>query len=191
MNKFLCCTFFAIAASSLAHAEGAYVGAAVASAGDSHIEVGAAGTPSRHDATREQTQLRFFGGYELDQHWGLEAGYHGLGGSTAFDADGARLKLRTRVLYAAAKGTWQLSEDWSLFAKAGVARSRLQMDLSSGSNTAATSTSRTGAYLSAGASWLVTRDVALQVELERINKLRYQGLELGMNRLSLGLRYNF
>lgn len=202
MNKVLCsaakssivaiATAVTIAAAPLAHADGLYAGVSIAGAGNGHLEERDAGTVVRHDAKRDQTRLRIFGGFDLDPQWGVEAGYHGLGGDTSFDLDGGgKLKVHTSAIYLAARRNWQMSEDWSLFAKAGLARGRLQLDLSGGGGTTGAATSKTGAYLSAGASWMLTRDMAVQLELEHMTTLRYDGLEAGMNHLSLGLRYHF
>jgi len=192
MNKLLYTAFAAaVIAAPLVHAEGPYIGAAIAGAGSSHIEERENGTLVRYEPTRKQTQLRLFGGLDLDQQWGLETGYHGLGGRTTFDANGGKLKVRSDVFYLAGKRTWQLGEDWSLFAKAGLARSHAQMEVSNSGGAASASVSKTGAYLSAGAAWMVAKDVALQVELERIKQLHAEGLDVGLNRLSLGVRYNF
>lgn len=192
MNKLLYAAFVATAfAAPLAHAEGPYAGLSLANAGESHIEENSGGTLTRYDAKRKQSQLRVFGGYDFDAHWGVEAGYHGLDGRTTFQLPGNELTVRTSAFYLAAKRSWQLGQDWSLFAKAGVASSHMELDLSNGAGTANKTASKTGAFVSAGVSYLLTKDVALQLELEHIGKVRSDGLESGIGKLSLGLRYHF
>jgi OOP family OmpA-OmpF porin len=192
MNKLLYAAFVATAiAAPLAHAEGPYVGLSLANPGESHIQESSGGTVTRYDAKRKQSQLRVFGGYDFDAEWGVEAGYHGLDGRTTFDLPGNELTVHTSAFYLAAKRSWQLGQDWSLFAKAGVASSHMELDLSSGAGTANKSASKTGAFVSAGASYMLSKNVALQLELEHISKVRSDGLEAGISKLSLGVRYNF
>lgn len=192
MNKLLCTAFIAaVFAAPLAHAEGAYVGLSLAGSGESHIQESSGGTVTRYDAKRKQSQLRLFGGYDFDADWGVEAGYHGLDGRTTFQLPGQELNVHTTAFYLAAKRNWQLGQDWSLFAKAGMARTHLELDLSGAAGTANRSASKTGAFASVGAAYMLSKNVALQLELEHIGKVHIDGLEAGVGKLSLGVNYHF
>ncbi|NVD70395.1 porin family protein [Duganella sp. BJB488] len=192
MKKIICTAFVALAASSLAHAEGMYVGANVSSRTDGNIKYTENGVTTEHSAAKRATPIGLFAGYDLSPVWALEAGYRTDGGSTSFDlSPGYRLKTRVSTAYLAARGTWKLSEDWSLFGKAGVGQGRLKMDISGKNAPAGESVNKTGLYLSAGASYLVTRDVALQLELEHTNKLEHDGFTAKTDRFALGVRFDF
>jgi opacity protein-like surface antigen len=103
-----------------------------------------------------------FAGYVLSPSWALEAGYRGLGNEYTFDfPDSYRLKLKPSVAYLAARNTWQLSDDWSLYGKVGVAQGRMKVDLSDKSGSGSSSVHKTGLYRGLGVAYMVTRDVAL------------------------------
>jgi OOP family OmpA-OmpF porin len=192
MNKFLCIAVAILSASSLARAEDFYVGANVSPWTNGHVKFTDNGVTTEHDASRKANLAGLFAGYVFSPNWALEAGYHGTLGSTNFDvAPGYQLKARNSAAYLAARGTWQLNEDWSLFAKAGAAQGRLALDFSGKDAPAGATTHKTGAYLSVGASWLVTKDIAVQLELEHTDKLKHEGLNANMDRFALGMRFGF
>ncbi|RFP10605.1 MULTISPECIES: porin family protein [unclassified Duganella] len=192
MKKTVCSALIALAASPLAHAEGVYVGANVSGRTDGSVKYTENGVTTDHGAVKKATPLGLFAGYDLSPVWALEAGYRNDSSSTSFDiSPGYQLKTRVSTAYLAARGTWKLSEDWALFGKAGVAQGRLKMDISGKDAPPGESAHKTGLYLSVGASYLITKDVALQLELERSDKLKHEGLTAGTNRLALGVRFGF
>ncbi|MQA41169.1 porin family protein [Rugamonas aquatica] len=192
MKKFVCSALVVLTASSLAHADGLYAGVNISPSEDGHVSYTEKGVTTQHNAVQKQTPFAVFAGYDLSPDWALEGGYRGSGGSTSFDImPGYQLKVRTSAAYLAARGTWKLNDDWSLFGKAGLARSSLKLDIRGQNAPPDQSMNKTGLYLSAGASYVVSKDVALQVELERIGKLNYEGLSVGLNRLALGVRFGF
>jgi len=192
MKKIICTAFVALAASSLANAEGMYVGANVSSRTNGNINYTENGVTTERSAVKRATPVGLFAGYDLSPVWALEAGYRSDGGSTSFDLNpGYQLKARVSTGYLAARGTWKLSEDWSLFGKAGIAQGRLKMDISGKNAPAGESVNKTGLYLSVGASYLMTKDVALQLELEHTNKLEHDGLTAKTDRFALGVRVDF
>lgn len=184
--------FVVVTASSLAHAEGLYVGVNVSPQTNGNVKYTDKGVTTERSAAKKATPFGLFAGYDLSPVWALEAGYRSDGGSTSFDlSPGYRLKTRVSTGYLAARGTWKLSEDWSLFGKAGIAQGRMKMDISGKDAPAGESVHKTGLYLSVGASYLVTRDVALQLELEHTNKLEHDGFTAKTDRLALGVRVDF
>lgn len=192
MKKIICTAFVALAASSLAHAEGMYVGANVSARTSGHIQFTESGMTTERSAVKRATPFGLFAGYDLSPVWALEAGYRTDGGSTTFDLNpGYQLKARVSTGYLAARGTWKLNEDWSLFGKAGVGQGRLKMDISGKNAPAGESVNKTGLYLSVGAAYLVMRDVALQLELEHNNKLEHNGFTAKTDRFALGVRVDF
>lgn len=192
MKRIFISAVFAIAFAPFAQAEDFYLGANIASGTDGHVNVTEGGTTTRHDASGKQRPLGLYAGYVLSPGWALEAGYSGSGGSTDFDLDaGRRLRLRTSMGYLAVRADWKLGEAWSLYGKAGVAQGRLKLDASGPGAGPDERVHKTGAYLGVGAAWFVTKDVALQLELEHTTKLKYEELTAKMDKISLGVRFGF
>ncbi len=192
MKKIVCSALAALAASSLAHAEGLYVGANVSGRTDGNVKFTENGVTTERGAVKKATPLGLFAGYDLSPVWALEAGYRTDGGSTSFDlSPGYQLNTRVSTAYLAARGTWKLSEDWALFGKAGIGQGRMKMDVSGKNAPSGESVHKTGLYLSVGASYMVSKDVALQLEVERSDKLKHEGFTANTNRISLGVRFGF
>lgn len=178
---------------SSAHAEDFYIGANYGPRTDGHVIVREGGVTMRRDAVTHQRHIGMFAGYVLSPRCALEAGYDGVGGSTDYRVNDGRLKLHTQVAYLAARGTWKLSDDWSLFGKAGVAQGRLEIDRDwTGAGVGAGTTVRkNGAYLGVGAAYAVANNVSLQLELERTPEIKHEGLTASTNKISLGARFDF
>lgn len=190
MKKILATVAAALALAPFARAEDLYIGANYGPRTDGYINVSEGGTTTRRDAVTHQQRIGVFAGYVLSPAWSLEAGYDGFGGSTDYEVPAGRLKLRTKVAYLAARGTWKLSNDWSLYGKAGVAQGRLAVDFS-GDDRGGETARKNGAYLSVGAAYLVAKDVSLQLELEHTSKIKYEGLSASMGKISIGARFGF
>lgn len=192
MKKIVCSALISLAASSLAHAEGLYVGATVSGQTDGSVKFTENGVTTDRGAVKKATPLGLFAGYDLSPVWALEAGFRTDSNSTSFDlTPGYQLKTSVSTAYLAARGTWKLSEDWSLFGKAGIAQGRMKLDVSGKDAPPGESAHKTGLYLSVGASYLISKDVALQLELERTDKLKHEGFTANMNRIVLGVRFGF
>ncbi|WP_373990468.1 outer membrane beta-barrel protein [Duganella sp. BuS-21] len=193
MNKFLCSTLIALAASSLAHAEDLYIGAGFSAADKGHIRyTGSGGVEHDSEAKRSGVAAGLFVGYVLSPSWALEAGYRGIGNTQKFDLDpGYQIKVRTGMTYLAARNTWRLSEDWALYGKLGVAQGRLKAGIIGKDAPPDATVKKNGVYLGLGASYMVSKDIALQLELEHTHKLRLEGLNASMDKFSLGVRVGF
>lgn len=192
MKKIVCSALIALAASSLAHAEGLYVGANISPQTNGNVKFTENGVTTDRSEVKKATPLGLFAGYELSPLWALEAGYRTDSNSTSFDlSPGYQLKTRVSTAYVAARGTWKLSEDWSLFGKAGLAQGRMKLDVSGKDAPSGVSEHKTGLYLSVGASYLISKDVALQLEFERTAKLKHEGFAANPSRIALGVRVGF
>jgi OOP family OmpA-OmpF porin len=192
MNKFLCSTLIALAACSLARAEDMYIGASISSFGKARIKYFDDGVTTERRSTKRDPALSVFAGYALSPSWALEAGYRGIGDDNVFElAQGYQLKTRTRMGYIAARNTWQLSEDWALYGKVGVAQGRFNAGIHGKDAPAAETVKKNGLYLALGAAYMVSKDVSLQLELEHTDKLKQQGLSASMDKVSLGVRVGF
>ena len=192
MKKIVCSTLLAVAATSMVHAEGLYVGANVSSATDGKIQYAAGGAKIQRNASGKAVPFGILAGYELTPAWALEGSYRASGGATSFDLDpGYQFKVRASAAYLAARGTWRLDDDWSLFGKAGVARSRVEFTIDGKNAPPAESANNTGLYASVGVAYQINKDVALQLEWEHAPTVKYEGFDSRMNRLALGVRFGF
>ncbi|MHA4869466.1 porin family protein [Duganella sp. PWIR1] len=193
MNKFLCSTLIALAASPLAHAEDLYIGAGFSSADKGHIRyTGSGGVEHDSEAKRSGVAAGVFVGYVLSPSWALEVGYRGISNTQKFDLDrGYQMEVRTSVSYLAVRNTWRLSEDWALYGKLGVAQGRLKAGVSGKDAPQEETVKKNGAYLGLGAAYAINQNVSLQVELEHTHKLKLDGLNASMDKFSLGVRVGF
>lgn len=192
MNKFLCFILIAAAAMPLAQADDFYVGASINPGARGHLRYSDAGVVHDVDAGARKFSGSVFAGYVLSPSWALEAGYRGQAGDSVFDLKpGYQLKTSTSMAYLAARNTWQLSESWALYGKLGVAQGRLKAALSGQGASVGDTVHKTGAYAGLGAAFAVGKDVALQLELEHTDRLKQQGLNASMDKISLGLKAGF
>ncbi|MGV7207889.1 outer membrane beta-barrel protein [Oxalobacteraceae bacterium A2-2] len=192
MNKFLCSILIAAAAMPLAHAEDVYVGASINQGARGHVRYSDAGVVHDIDAGGRKFSGSVFAGYVLSPSWALETGYRGQAGDSVFDLEpGYQLKTSTSLAYLAARNTWQLSESWALYGKLGVAQGRFKAALSGQGASLGDTVHKTGAYVGLGAAFTVGKDVALQLELEHTDRLKQQGLNASMDKISLGLKAGF
>lgn len=192
MKKFACCTLLAAAATSIVHAEGLYLGANISPASDGKIEYRDGGVTTQRGPSGKALPFGVFAGYDITPTWALEGGYRASGGATSFNLDpGYQLKVRTSAAYLAARGTWHLDQDWSLFGKAGVAHSRLKLAIDGRNAPPGESASKTGLYASVGTAYQINQDMALQLEWEHAASIRHEGVDGVMNRLALGIRFGF
>ena len=192
MNKFVCSTLIALATCSLARAEDMYIGAGLSSFGKGHIKYFDDGVSTERYSTKRDPAVSVFAGYALSPSWALEAGYRGIGDNNEFElSHGYQMKTRTRMGYFAARNTWSLGEDWALYGKVGVARGRFTAGFQGKDAPASETVNKSGLYLGLGMAYAVSKDVALQLELEHTDKLKLQGLSVSMDRVSLGVRVGF
>jgi OOP family OmpA-OmpF porin len=192
MNKFLCTTLIAVAASPLAQAEDFYVGMNLDAGNKGHIKYSDAGGSVERSASQGKSAVGVFAGYVLTPSWALETGYRGQGGDSVFDLkQNYQLRTRTSMGYLAARNTWQLNDNWAWYGKLGVAQGRFRAALSGKEGAAGETVRKTGLYLGIGAAYMVNQDVALQLELEHTDKLKQHGLTATMDKLSLGVKVGF
>ncbi|MTV41126.1 porin family protein [Duganella radicis] len=192
MNKFVCSTLIALAVCSLVRAEDMYIGAGLSSFGKGHLKYTEDGVTTDRYSSKRDPALTVFAGYALSPSWALEAGYRGIGDEKAFElSQGYQLKTRTHMGYFAARNTWRLDEDWSLYGKAGVAQGRFKVGIDGKDAPASETVKKNGLYLGFGAAYAVSKDVSLLLELEHTDKLKQQGLTISMDRVSLGVRVGF
>jgi OmpA-OmpF porin, OOP family len=134
---------------------------------------------------------RIFGGVDLDQNWGIEAGYAWLGKSGFYvpfgNNDFAYTHVKSSSFYAAAKYTIPLSERSSVYGKLGLAHT--EQKYSSQAPGWNFKESDNGLYAAAGAKFKLTEKVSLYAEIERNGKRPLNGPKNHV--LNAGLTYGF
>lgn len=189
MTKLLICTLLASAmlASSAASAEEYYTGATVANGGTLTFRNPLNGKSASADPG---TIFKWYGGVALSNNFGLEASYTD-GAKAHFDksklgmAEDPSFGLRSVAL--AARATHHFNDDWSVFGRLGVARSRYKAASAGQSDTV----SDTKALLGVGLAYNVTGKVAVTLEFERLGRTRQEGINIKENTLQLGVKVGF
>jgi OOP family OmpA-OmpF porin len=189
MNKLLISTLLAAAAlaSSAAHAQDYYAGATVANGGELTFRNPLNGKSTTADPG---AIFKFYGGFAVANNLALEAAYS-QGAKAHFDkaklglASDPSFELRSFSL--AARATHSFNDDWSVFAKAGLARTRYKAAAAGTSD----SVSATKPLLAVGIAYNVTKEAALTLEVESIGRTRKEGLNVSQNSLQLGVKVGF
>lgn len=192
MNKFLCSTLIALVILPTARAEDLYIGGAISAADKGRIRYSSGGVDLEREGKKGGVAAGVFAGYVLSPSWALEAGHRGISNTQEYAlVPGYEMTLHTSVTYLAARHTWRLGEDWSLYGKLGVAQGRLKAGIHGKDAPQETVVKKNGAYLGLGAAYAINQNVSLQLELEHTDRLRLQGLTASMNKVSLGVRVGF
>lgn len=172
-----------------AQAEGLYIGADL---GQSYQKVNVNGIGS---TTEHEVGGKLLGGIQINKYLGVEAGYVNfgeIGASATNGIDTASVSAKTQSAYLAATGTLPLNEQFSLFAKAGVARNRTKVTDSFNAATDSGTFYKTTAMLGVGASYAFTPKLSGVVEYDDFGKvIDESGVSLRQSMLSAGVRYKF
>jgi OOP family OmpA-OmpF porin len=164
-----------------------YVGVGVATA-DHDYKLGNAGV-SGVNSDGYKASAKIFGGYELDQRWGVEAGYTdfrssdfnytqaGVAGRGSSDGYGT---------YIAAKMNAPINDQFSAYGKLGVAYSKRSLSTNTGLNY---DNHDTGVYAGAGVEYKLNQNVALNAEYERYGKTKDFGAKADV--WTVGVKYSF
>ena len=183
MKNILCLSLAAFALTALQSAYAAdkspfYVGATVGTSGQlTHVRDGV-----RTDSDKPNP-FRVYGGYDLNQNFAIEAGYTHFGG---FDFSNG-LKTDVGSLHVAMKAGMALGDAFTLYAKVGA------------SNVAITQKGSPGTFkahglrplLGVGASYRLTDNVGLTLDVTDYGSLKGPGLKLTPRTIELGLRYQW
>lgn len=177
----------AVLACAAASAEEYYTGATVSNGGKLTFRNPLNGKSATADP---DAIFKWYGGVELTSNFALEAAYSN-GAKAHFDksklgmAEDPSFSLRSFSL--AARATHHFNDDWSVFGKLGVARSRYKA-ASAGESDAV---SDTKALLGVGLAYNVTPKVAVTLEFERLGRTRQEGINIKENTLQLGVKAGF
>lgn len=181
MNKLLCTTMLLAAtltAPRVYAADTFYVGAGVGNGGTINLQ-----TPDAKVETSSRPRTyRVFGGYELTDNFAIEAGYKTFG---RFEF-GIPATVDVSALQLAARGNMKLGESWSLFAKAGVSRIRVEQEgVSMGD------LSDTRPLLGIGAGYALTKNIGLELELLDSGSVRSDKGLLHTRQFQANVKYSF
>jgi OOP family OmpA-OmpF porin len=176
-----------------ANAADFYVGAAVGPSYSTNATIASAGQSINLGSSGHATPLKAVVGIDLNENFGLEAGYKTFGSTRIHvnDAAGTALEGEGRASYFAAKGMLPLSDDWTLIGKLGVGQRHFGITLSSNGQSASDSTTQSALYAGVGVAYKLTKSISLTAELEQMGEAQVQGLKLGMNGFSAGVRFGF
>ncbi|MGZ8289770.1 MAG: outer membrane beta-barrel protein, partial [Telluria sp.] len=126
MKKLIFALIAGVTAMGAAQAAGPYVGVGVASADHKFTVPGATNVST--DGYKASGKI--FGGYEMDQNYGVEAGYTDFKkSSNSFTMNGVNGRAETEghAVYVAGKASAPINEQFSVFGKLGAAYNKSEM----------------------------------------------------------------
>lgn len=190
MKKLIVVLIASAAAMSAAQAQTgvprAYVGAGVAIADHEFKLAGA----SNVDTSGYKASGKFFGGYEFNPMWGVEAGYTSFRDAlVSYTIGGVNVIGETdgESYYLAAKATMPINAQFSLYGKLGAAHNKSELvTLNAGQNQ---SDSETEAYGALGAEYKLNQNLSVVGEYERYGNSRDFGAKADV--WTIGAKYSF
>lgn len=137
---------------------------------------------------------RFILGFQITPYWGVEAGYVDLGTATLSYPGTPSLGtyfIKADGAFVAGTGTWPISQQWSLYARAGVISSQVDYnhECNNGGCALFSSAQTTGssATYGLGAKWNFLADWSLRLGWDRYRNLGNASYDA--NLLSLGVEF--
>lgn len=183
---------------------GASVGRSAASMDDSRITGGLASqglATSGISHNDRDTGYKLFGGYQINRHFGVEAGVFDLGnfGYTATTVPAGSLSgdIRARGLNLDLVGTWPITDRFSALARVGAIHSRVNGTFASGGAVrmpyanANPSERSTGYKAGLGLAYALTDALSVRAEAERYRMKDSVGNKGHIDLVSVGLVYRF
>jgi OOP family OmpA-OmpF porin len=165
---------------------GPYVGVGVATTDRAFDVAGTSGVSTEG----RKSSGKIFGGYDIDQTWGVETGYTDFGKSHVdYTANGVpgRGETSGNSFYVAAKMTKPLSAQSSVYGKLGASRNKSTLSTTTvGLNS---DESKTEMYAGVGMQYNLTQQIALTAEYERYGKKKDFGAKADV--VSVGAKYAF
>jgi OOP family OmpA-OmpF porin len=102
---------------AVVHAEGLYGGLGF---GKVQTSLDSGGTGTATTSRKNGTGTKYYGGYEVTKHWGVEAGYVDLGASKDIWNTSNFATYRLSSMYLAGVGSLPIGDHFTLFVKAGL-----------------------------------------------------------------------
>lgn len=166
---------------------GPYIGVAYGAAfGNREID-----DSNHNNDERTGHSMKFYGGYQLTEHFGIQAGYAGMRRLNQDTGSGTTLVTQSasgRSLYVAGTARLPLGRSFALTTKAGVSVGRVTSARPPSATTDTLLGHKTSLLFGTGAEYVLNHDVAFSIELESYGKLsdRVKG-----NTLTAGTRLTF
>lgn len=174
---------------------GFYVGAGVGGAKDkdSCHDLSGAGFSGKCDD--KHTAWKLYGGYEFNKNFGAELGYVDLGRTKASgNAFGLPVSAKADVngFELVGVGTLPLSDQFSLFAKAGLFRADVDVKSTVAGASAKESDHSTDLTIGAGLKFNITKNVAARLEFQHYNNVGSKSTgQSDINLWMIGASYRF
>ena len=137
--------------------------------------------------------MKLFAGYRLNPVWAAELNYFHFGESKATlgtDLGVLAGSFKAVALGFGLVGSGAVTPDWTALMRFGVARVKADISGSLGNLTLSDSDKSTQAYIGVGVSYQISRNWSLDGAVD-FTRARWQGEELDVNLISLGLSYSF
>ena len=130
---------------------------------------------------KSDTGGKIYGGYNVDQNWGVEAGYTDFGKENVGAGN-----VKGSGTYVAGKYNFPLGERFSGYGKLGVAYNERKYDNGAGTHV---NNYDTGLYGGVGVEYKLNEKLALNAEYERYGKDKAFGAKADV--YTVGLKYGF
>ncbi|MDC8759068.1 outer membrane beta-barrel protein [Janthinobacterium fluminis] len=139
-----------------------------------------------------KTSYKLYGGYNFDKNFGVEGGYVDFG-KAKFTNKTYSSEAKSKAFYVAATGTLPVSDEFGVFAKVGLSANRVSYDFKDTGMRGSSSANRSSLIFGLGASYNVTKEIAIVAEYENFGKIAKGdgGGDIKANTFSAGLRYKF
>ena len=183
---------------AIAQDMGFYIGGAL---GQSSVDIDCAGTTSCDD---KDSTWKILGGYQFNRNFALEFGYADLGAASAstpsFFLPGfgtvpaANLKIEATVFELLAVGILPIADRFSLYGKAGLARSETETSVNFANGLSRSeSDSGTSLTFGGGVRFDVTRNLGIRLEWQRYTDVpeAVTDSEGDIDVISLGVIFRF
>lgn len=134
---------------------------------------------------------KLFGGWNLNEYVAVEGGYASYGKytlkNTGPGATGGDATIGVNMAYVAARGTWRVTDNFSVFGKVGIAHTRSDID-----NLGRPDVKMTRPMFGIGAQYALTKNLALTLEVNKYGrKDTSPTTRFDVRKLELGLKYDF
>ena len=163
-----------------------YVGASI---GESTANLDCSGTTN---CKTSDTAYKFTGGYSFSPVWAVEASYFDLG-KIKGTVDGYNVAIKTSGFDIAAVAKSQLSADWSMFGKLGVASVKAEDDVTSGFGSGSLSKTSTQPVLGFGVLYKMNQNLNLRADIDtrKVKTIDSSQGDYNVTNFSLGVQASF
>lgn len=161
----------------------AYVGGSL---GSSHLSLDCTGTTT---CDNTGSAYKFIGGYRFGNGFAGELGFHDFGKATA-TVSGVDLTAKATAITLAAAYQANLSDDWGLVGRLGVASVRAKISGALGGVSSSVKDTKTNAYFGLGVNYKLTSDLRVELGADS-TKAEIDGDKATVRAYSLGLNYSF